>query len=263
MNMTHKNAESLDAARRDDTKWTVTHVVRYSVATTWSRFNNLAWTYFETGQESFSRFLALESSPVPLPEENSDPSEYFEYKDRLLKAAISTIVFSAMACEAAIYDLSAIHLSDDYAKKVLDKLDVVAKWLVAPRLICGKSLDPSGPAVNGLRTLVKARNGLVHHKSLPGIGDPADMPSVQKALTHANKQMEDIVNAARPSFQAVILLSLELNRMLGTTAGCLPPFEKGPLPDKDERVPPGIAAIIQRCREIDSRTFPAATGTAP
>ena len=85
----------------------------------------------------------------------------------MLVSAIKTIVFSAMATEAAVYDLGAIQLGDMYFKKNLDKLDLVAKWIVVPKLICGTSLDTDGPGIRNLRVLVKARNALVHHKSLP------------------------------------------------------------------------------------------------
>ena len=84
---------------------------------------------------------------------------------RMLVSAIKTIVFSAMATEAAIFDLGAIHLGDSYARQNLDRLDLVAKWIIVPKLICGTSLDTNGPGIQTLRELVKARNALVHHKS--------------------------------------------------------------------------------------------------
>ena len=81
---------------------------------------------------------------------------------RMLTAGLKTIVFAAMCIEAAAFDFAATQLSDSYAQRYLDKLDLVSKWVVVPKLICGRSLKESGPSLNALRVLVRARNALVH-----------------------------------------------------------------------------------------------------
>lgn len=53
---------------------------------------------------------------------------------------VKTNVFSAMALEAAAFDLAAIQLSDKVAANYLDKMDLLGKGMIVPRLICGRSL---------------------------------------------------------------------------------------------------------------------------
>lgn len=242
-----------DEFNADNYKWHITHTVNFHVAKTWGRTNNLAWTYFELAQDACSELLTLENSPVPNIVPDEDPAEYFAYTRRLRKTSITVIVFSAMACEAAIYDLAAIHLTDDYATRVLDKLDLFGKWLVIPRLICGKSMDENGPAINGLRGLIKARNALVHHKSEPLVSDLKNPDRAISALEGANKRMGAILSQASASFQTLILLSLELNRVLGTIAGSLPFFEDSGYQSMTEDMPKNILEIVHRCREIDAK----------
>lgn len=151
-----------------------------------------------------------------------------------------------MACEAAVFDLAAVQLGDDYASNYLDKLDLVSKWIVVPSLICGRSLKIHGPAINSLRSLTKARNALVHHKSLPG--DCGIEP-----LRRADQQMAKIVGATDEAFKTVVLLSLELNRILSTRSGVLPFFESGVVsfPEPDRAA--SVSEVIARCREIDAK----------
>lgn len=223
----------------------VTHSVQFEVLKTWGRFNALAGHYYDIAAEAYDQFLDAKQHVVPLPEEG-DPAEHFASERRLLTASFQTIVFSGMACEAAIYDLAAVQLGDDYAAQYLDKLDLLAKWIVVPSLICGQKLKEHGPAINSLRTLVRTRNALVHHKSL------ATVP-VEDAIRKADGQLEKIVQDTGTAFKTVILLSLELNQILGTPAGVLPFFEKTVITLSGHTVRPRIAHVIDRCREINER----------
>lgn len=63
-----------------------------------------------------------------------------------------------MAIEAAVFDLAAIQLDDKIATVYLDKMDLLGKWMIVPRLICGRSLKEEGPAFNSLRGLVRAHS---------------------------------------------------------------------------------------------------------
>ncbi|TXD63497.1 hypothetical protein FUT88_02310 [Ralstonia sp. TCR112] len=240
--------------------WSKTRKVEFKIETTWSRVNNLARLYFDIAQTSFLDLKKEEQNPIPTPSFDEDPTDHLRQERRILAEAIKTTVFSAMACEAGIYDLAAIHLGDKYATKVLDKLDVIAKWLVVPRLICGKSLELGGPAINGLRSLVPARNRLVHAKSLPGFTDASDQKQLQAVIDAGDKQMSQIVQSAVPAVQTVILLSLELNRVMGVPSGVLPFFERD-FYDMNER-PAGcpIKELIVECRQIDAK---AARGNGP
>lgn len=226
----------------------VTHSVQFEVQQTWGRINALAWHYYGIAEEAYDHFLDAKENLVPLPE-NADPAEHFASERRLLSASFQTIVFSAMACEAAIYDLAAVQLGDEYTSQYLDKLDLLAKWIVVPSLICGRKLKEDGPAINALRTLVRTRNALVHHKSLPAF--PAE-----EVLPKAEGQLERVVHDTGTAFKTVVLLSLELNQVLGTPAGALPIFEKSVASLSDRATRPRILQVIARCREICARHEP-------
>ncbi|WP_232918619.1 hypothetical protein [Pseudomonas syringae] len=121
-----------------------------------------------------------------------------------------------MAIEAAVSDLAAIQLDDKIATVYLDKMDLLGKWMIVPRLICGRSLKEEGPAFNSLRGLVRARNALVHHKSkewdLEG--------KAVKAMTNrwSTFTKDEVPNA----FKTLVLLSLELDAVLEDFLGGLP-----------------------------------------
>lgn len=222
----------------------VTHSIEFDVQTTWGRINALAWHYYSIAEDAYNQFLEAEENITPLPD-FTDPTEHFAITDRLLSASFRTIVFSGMACEAAVYDLAAIQLGDNYTNQYLEKLDLLSKWIIIPSLICGKKLEEHGPAINSLRTLIRTRNTLVHSKSLPGI-------PLEEAARKAEGQLEKIVKETGTAFKAMILLSLELNEILGTPAGVLPFFEKNIVGAKDQTSSPRISKTIARCHEINA-----------
>lgn len=231
--------------------WVVTHTAEFLVQRTSARVNNFADVYFGIAQEAFNEYLLTENDPHLNDDDPDHAAEHQLASGRLLQSAIKTIVFAAMTCEAAIYDISAIHLSDDYARNVLDKLSPVSKWLVAPRLICGKSLSEYGPAINSLRVLFGARNELVHAKSLSGLG-MTDPQRVKRLFTAANKQVQQIVSGAIPAYQTIVLLSLELERLFGTSSASLPMFSQSTYSSEYDDAPDEVKKVIRRCREIDA-----------
>jgi len=77
----------------------------------------------------------------------------------------TVIVFSHLFLEAVIFDYGATNFSDSYIKKYIDKLDILAKWVVIPRLVTGNPFPTDSQAYELLQKLVKARNGLVHFKT--------------------------------------------------------------------------------------------------
>ena len=78
-----------------------------------------------------------------------------------------SIVFGVMCLEAFIFDYSAHYLGDPYTKENLDKLKLIQKYLVIPRIVTGKDFPKEGQAFEHLKKLVKARNDLVHYRSKP------------------------------------------------------------------------------------------------
>ena len=86
------------------------------------------------------------------------------YEDRE-KAAVISITFSGMSLEAFFYDYAAMTLGDEYVKEHLDKLNLTSKFVLYPKLICGKAPDKANKAYNSVHNLKKLRNELVHFKS--------------------------------------------------------------------------------------------------
>lgn len=146
-----------------------------------------------------------------------------------------------MALEATAFEFAALQLGERLARDYLDKLKVVGKWLVAPRLVRGRSLNADGPAINWLKGLVKARNALVHHKSKELNGKHAQLDEMD---VH-RKRLEE--SQAPNVFKTLILLSLELNAVLETD-GPLPAFE-----DSRIHATPRnslVEQVVHRCREV-------------
>lgn len=223
---------------------TVKHTVELHVRETWARHNGLAWTYAEIAEEAYEAFHSDLLKKLPKPPEDEDPEPYYAQQDRMLKAAIKTIVFAAMSLEASIYDLAAIHLTDDYVKQYLDKLDLLSKWLVIPRLLCGKSLDEQGPAIQALRGVIKSRNSLVHHKSIPVELNAA-------AFEKARKSINQIGSDAHVAYQSLVLASLELHAVLGVQICVLPPYESTIGITRPRSA--ALQEAINRCRQIHGK----------
>ncbi|CRM83711.1 hypothetical protein [Pseudomonas sp. 22 E 5] len=152
-----------------------------------------------------------------------------------------------MALEAAVFDLAAIQLSDKVATDYLDKMDLLGKWMIVPRLICGRSLTEDGPAINGLKGLVKARNALVHHKSKEW--DKAG--KAERAMTDrwARFEKDQVPNA----FKTLVLLSLEVDAVLESFLGALPFYGKEIYADSQRH--PRIEEVVQRCRNIHQKNW--------
>tara|TARA_Y100000782_G_scaffold109055_1_gene133413 strand:+ start:11434 stop:12135 length:702 start_codon:yes stop_codon:yes gene_type:complete len=224
------------------------HLVEFEVMETWARMNSFAKSFAEIAEDSFESYLVAKENYIPMPD-NEDPSAHFISEKELYEASFKTIVFAAMACEAAIFDLAAIQLGDDYVDKYVDKLNLVSKWVVIPKLICGKSMNIKGPALNSLKELTYARNALVHLKSLP-------IRSANNSVEKAEKHIGKIINSTENAYKTIVLLSLELNRLLGTPAGVLPFYEARTEIDgfsESSNRSEGLIKIINRCRQIDSR----------
>ena len=85
--------------------------------------------------------------------------------DAIGKLALIVIVFAAFTLEAYINHYGISRLSRNYFSKYLDKLDLSAKWLVIPRLVTGKKLNPGSRAMQDLSWLISLRNRLAHFKS--------------------------------------------------------------------------------------------------
>jgi hypothetical protein len=93
-------------------------------------------------------------------------AEYLGRMNGLIElASMVSVVFSALALEAFINHYAHEKLTKSYFENYLDKLDLVSKWIVLPRLTHRRQPDPGSHGMNLLRWLVSLRNSLVHYKS--------------------------------------------------------------------------------------------------
>lgn len=68
---------------------------------------------------------------------------YPEVRKKLDAAAavgIQVIVIAGMCLEAAIYDYAVWHLDDTYVNNHLDRLNLLSKWMVIPKLITQREI---------------------------------------------------------------------------------------------------------------------------
>lgn len=96
---------------------------------------------------------------------NADVAFLESKNDAIGELALVVVVFSAFTLEAFINHYGIGRLSRNYFSNYLDKLDLLAKWIVIPRVVTGKKLDPGSQAIQDLSWLVALRNRLAHFKS--------------------------------------------------------------------------------------------------
>jgi hypothetical protein len=74
--------------------------------------------------------------PPSIPNSESVPGD----RTKVYETGFSAIIFAGIAAESIIYDFSARYLGDSYVEAHLDKLDLVSKWIVVPRMVCGAEM---------------------------------------------------------------------------------------------------------------------------
>ncbi|MFK3976760.1 hypothetical protein [Shewanella vesiculosa] len=202
-----------------------------------ARMNTLHGIYFNIAQEEYIKCLDVEDTDIS----GMHEGEKMELSYKSTGHAIKAIVFSSMCVESAINNYAGTQLGDNYYDNHLNNLDVLSKWVVIPDLVCGKSIDKSGPAYNSLKKLIKARNKLVHNKSKEY--NPTD-PNLYK---HLEKSEVDFKNDFENSLKALYLLRMEMDFVLGQAhnpIGTLDPaftwFE----------IPEQVKDIFNRCKSI-------------
>jgi len=81
------------------------------------------------------------------------------------------IAFAAICLEACIWDYAACNTSQNKAEEKFGSLNLVAKWIVIPQLLCGLDITKRRIGdtclLDRLRKLKDSRNVLVHPKSKP------------------------------------------------------------------------------------------------
>lgn len=132
-----------------------------------------------------------------------DDVDYLARMNGLIElASMVAVVFSSLALEAFINDYAGERLTKSYFENYLDKLDLVSKWIVVPRLIHRKQLATGGRGMNLLRHLTALRNKLVHYKSKV------------KTVSQLDWQRDWVnIEDARESCKTVRVVMLELKKL--------------------------------------------------
>ena len=207
---------------------------------TGARIKTLHSAFAEASFFAYERFLSNQEHLQDNPEEFQDSS------NGALIAGVETIVFSAMCFEAAIFDYAAWQLGDSYAKDHLEKLDVIAKWIIVPKLVCQAEIRKDRAPFARFKQLITARNHLVHHKSEPF--KFGDIEQLNKLERENRKFVEDVHNAVR----ALVLMSFEMEVLIGPI--------HNPLPSYNSKVSLGLAPspqmanVIAECKKVFKRT---------
>jgi hypothetical protein len=138
---------------------------------------SLPWTqhssYYHLAIENWRRIQDLKAEHDTIEQSlaaktsisDDDAIQLAAKNDAIGELALVVVIFCAFTLEAYINHYGINRLSRNCHTKYLDKLDVVAKWVVIPRLVTGKDLGPGSQAVQDLSWLVGLRNKLAHYKS--------------------------------------------------------------------------------------------------
>lgn len=136
----------------------------------------ISWTYhgdyFKVVENNYSRIQELKreydqfQGRLEGKEVSDEDVDFLASRNNAMgEIELIVIVFSAFTLEAYINHYGLSRLSQDYFSSYLDKLDLLAKWLVIPRIVTGKNLNPGSAAMKDLSWLVSFRNRLTHFKS--------------------------------------------------------------------------------------------------
>ena len=135
----------------------------------------IEWTYhgdyFKVVMDNYSRIQDLKREHDEFQRNlegkyisDDDVAVLASKNDAIGELALIVVIFAAFTLEAYINYYGINQLSRNYFSNYLDKLDLLAKWLVIPRIVTGKKLDPGSHAMQDLSWLISLRNRLAHFK---------------------------------------------------------------------------------------------------
>lgn len=203
-----------------------------------ARMNTLYNIYFDIAQEEYVKCLNVEA----IDDREMHEGEKSDLSHKATGHAIKAIVFSSMCVESAINDYAGTQLGDNYTEKHLASLDVLSKWVIIPQLVCGKSIDKSGPAFNALKKLVKARNKLVHNKS------KELNPSDPNLVTYLEKSKADFKSDFENSLRALYLLCMEMDFVVGQMHNPIKTLDAAFSPCLE--IPEKVKEVFVNCKSI-------------
>lgn len=206
-----------------------------------SRLGGYGDFYFGVSQDQYSLLVYLEAKF----DLETDEYKKSEIGDLCFEAGVKTILFAALCVEASINDYAAWQLGDNYFEKHLANIDVASKWVVIPKLVCGKEINKSGAGYAGLKELIRSRNALAHNKSKHlDVNDP-QLPGKLEARTRK------FYDSAHAAYKALLLISLEFDQLVGPQFNPLRTLDKGISPLL--KIPSNIIDVHADCKNIMAR----------
>lgn len=166
-------------------------------------------SYLEHAHYYYKQFKDVEASFKESKSilEKTEYPEYIKHRDIVIdgdRKYLSSFIFFSLFLEAYINDFAARRLGDTYTRKYLDKLDVISKWVVLPKIITGKQIDTSRKSFEALKSLVALRNKFVHHKTMEAtfenvknnksLDEQINLDMLIKAIKDIFKQLDDNEN---------------------------------------------------------------------
>lgn len=209
----------------------------------YSRIGGLHSTYFDIAQKEYAKCLEIESMDISALNE----FQVFDISDRMDQHKIKAIVFSALCVEAAINNYAGIHFGDKYSEKHLQSLDVISKWVIIPKLACGKSIDKSGSAFEALTRLIRSRNSLVHNKSKAFNSNPSFVDSLRVKELSFDQEF-------RNSLKALYLLCMEMDFVLGQKNNPIGTLDKNFAVCLE--IPKQLEPLYNECKGIVLKQYP-------
>ncbi len=94
-----------------------------------------------------------------------EEEEIKELEEILLKETIKVLTFLPAYLESYFFELSAITLGQQYTERYIEKLDLISKIVIVPKLAFGKELNRSAHYWGEIKNLVKWRNKTIHNKT--------------------------------------------------------------------------------------------------
>lgn len=126
------------------------------------------------------------------------------------EVVVAPIISAAMALEAFSYDYAATNLGGNYARRHVDPLPVVSRFVVAAKLVTGQEFPTDGDAYEGLKGLMEKRNQLVHFKS-----KQFDMNNPNEYIDYREKFITDLEEWAHRSPGVVRAVVAEVDKLHG------------------------------------------------